>query len=205
MNTIDTIRAGSRDAHSRRIIGNLIADLRSLPVRKGRRPVTVRGPLHVQCSDNSDHMLLRELVEEVSAWPGIEASPLPVGGGGLVSFRVDEGLASDDLSNFISGTEFARVLFGAPTIYLTLPLSCAHWTIVRGWAEPHFSGSFGLIPPGVMVVYTPRDEIEMEVCRSLFLTSYNFALGARISSLAESDMLRQGMNHGRKIDEAVAV
>ena len=205
MNTTDPIRAGSRDAHSRRIVGNLIANPVSLPIRKGKRPVTVRGPLHVQCSDNSDNMLLRELVEEVTGWPGIEASPLPVGGGGLVSFRIDEGLASDDLSNFINGTEFARVLFGAPTIYLTLPLSYAHWAIVRGWAEPHFSGSFGLMPPGVMVVYTPRDENEMEVCRSLFLTSYNFALGARISSLAESDMLRQGVNRGRKIDEAVAV
>ena len=29
------------------------------------------------------------------------------------------------------GQEFARVLFGAPTIYLTLPFSCAHWAIVR--------------------------------------------------------------------------
>jgi hypothetical protein len=205
MNTTDPIRAGSRDAYSRGIVKNLVADPRSLPIRKGRRPLTVRGPLHVQCSDNSDHTVLRELVEEVAAWPGIEASPLPVGGGGLVSFRVNEGLASDDLSNFISGTEFARILFGAPTIYLTFPLSCAHWAIVRGWAEPHFSGSFGLMPPGVMVVYTPRDENEMQVCLSLFLTSYNFAVGARSSSPAELEILPQGMNHSRRIDEAIAV
>jgi hypothetical protein len=130
---------------------------------------------------------------------------LPAGGGGLVSFRVYEGLASDDLSNFINGTEFARILFGAPTIYLTLPLSCAHWTIVRGWAEPHFCGTFGLMPPGVMVVYTPRDENEMKVCLSLFLASFNFAVGARSSSPVELDIFRQGMNHSRRIDEPIAV
>src|SRR5208337_2856288 len=204
MNTTDPIRAGSHDAHSRRIVGNLIANPGSLPIRKGKRPVTVRGPLHVQCSDNSDNMLLRELVEEVTGWPGIEASPLPVGGGGLVSFRIDEGLASDDLSNFINGTEFARVLFGAPTIYLTLPLSYAHWAIVRGWAEPHFSGSFGLVPPGVMVVYTPRDEQEVAVCRSLFWVSYNFSLTDRGRNSDEWNAPWVGVTHSSTIEEPVA-
>src|ERR1700719_2422076 len=105
-------------------------------------------------------MLLRELVEEAAAWPGIEPAPLPVCSGDLVSLRTAEDPESNDSANFISGNEIARVLFGAPTIYSTLPLSCAHWAIVRGWAEPHYSGSFGLMPPGVMVVYAPRDENE---------------------------------------------
>jgi hypothetical protein len=87
-------------------------------------------------------------------------------------------VATDDPSVFIIG----RVLFGAPTIYLTLPLTCAHWAIIRGWAEPHFSSSFGSVPPGVMLVYTPRDEDEAPVCRSLFRVSYNFSLQERRES-----------------------
>ena len=166
-------------------IRNLINDSANLPPRRGKRPITLRGPLHVQCSDNGDEGLLRGLVEEVGAWSNIEAGPFPIGSAELVSFRVDEDLANDDLSIFITGREFGRVLFGAPTIYLTLPLSCAHWAIVRGWAEPHFYGSFGLVPPGVMVIYTPRDEGEMVVCRSLFWISYNFALAARPSNAEE--------------------
>lgn len=179
--------------------------LASLPNRKGKRPITIRGPLHLQYSDNKDNMLLRELVEEVAAWPGIEAAPLPVGSGDLVSLRTAEDPASNDPANFISGNEFARVLFGAPTIYPTLPLSCAHWAIVRGWAEPHYSGNFGLMPPGVMVVYTPRDEVERGVCRSLLLISYNCALGARSSNNTESYMLRQGVKRCRTLEEVVAV
>src|SRR4051794_27626988 len=99
----------------------LLTDSFTLPVRRGKRPTTLRGPLHVQCSDNGDDGLLRELVKEIAAWPGIEASPLPVGSGDLVSLRVNEDFATDDLSIFITGREFGRILFGAPTIYLTLP------------------------------------------------------------------------------------
>jgi hypothetical protein len=186
------------------IAGNVPTHLATLPIRKGKRPITVRGPLHVQCSDNNDNRILRELVEEVAAWPGIEATDSPVGSGDLVSLRIAEDLASNDSANFIIGREFARVLFGAPTIYLTLPLSCAHWAIVRGWAEPHYSGSFGLMPPGVMVVYTPRNESERAVCRSLFLVSYNGALAARGSKTTESYLLRKGVNRSRTFEEAVA-
>jgi hypothetical protein len=157
----------------------------SLSHRRGKRPITIRGPLHLQCSDHGDDKALRRLVEEVIAWPDIEAGPLPVGSADLVSLGVAKGVATGDASVFISGREFGRVLFGAPTIYLTLPLSCAHWALIRGWAEPHFSSSFGLVPPGVMVVYTPRDEHEVAICRSLFWASYNFSLRERRKNSAE--------------------
>src|SRR6476646_5027823 len=164
---------------------NLVDNPLSLPIRRGKRPITIRGPLHVQCNDNRDDRPLRRLVEEVIAWPDIEAGPLPVGSEEFTSLKISEGMATAEPSVFIAGREFARVLFGAPTIYLTLPLSCAHWAIIRGWAEPHFSSSFGLVPPGVMVVYTPRDEHEVAICRSLFWVSYNFSLGERRKDSAE--------------------
>jgi hypothetical protein len=157
----------------------------SLSNRLGKRPITIRGPLHLQCSDHGDDEALRHLVEEVIAWPDIEAGPLPVGSADLVSLRVAKDVATRDASVFIRGREFGRVLFGAPTIYLTLPLSCANWAFIRGWAEPHFSSSFDLVPPGVMVVYTPRDEHEVTVCRSLFWVSYNFSRRERRKNSAE--------------------
>ncbi len=157
----------------------------SLPMRRGNRPITIRGPLHVQCNGNGDDRALRQLVKEVMAWPDVEAGPLPVGSADLVSLQIGEEVATSEASVFITGREFARVLFGAPTIYLTLPLSCAHWAIVRGWAEPHFSSNFGLVPPGVMVVYTPRDEHEVAICRSLFWVSYNFCLNDKSKDIPE--------------------
>src|ERR1700730_13050419 len=184
---------------------NLISISPSLPNRRGKRPITIRGPLHVQCGDHGDDRELRRLVEEVIAWPHIEAGPLPVGSLGLVSLQVGEEVATDDPAVFITGREFGRVLFGAPTIYLTLPLSCAHWAIVRGWAEPHFSSSFGLVPPGVMVVYTARDEHEVAVCRSLFQVSYNFSIDQRRTDSAERSAQPFHVRHNSNIRQALAV
>src|SRR5271166_6431325 len=56
---------------------DLLTGSPTLPMRKGKRPVTIRGPLHVQCSNHGDDRLLRQLVKEVVAWPGIEPNPLP--------------------------------------------------------------------------------------------------------------------------------
>ena len=183
---------------------NLISISPSLPKRRGKRPATIRGPLHVQCGDHGDGIALRHLVDEVIGWPDIEAGPLPVGSADLISLQVGEDVANGDPSVFITGREFGRVLFGAPTIYLALPLSCAHWAIIRGWAEPHFSSSFGLIPPGVMVVYTPRDEHELAVCRSLFWLSFNFSLTERRKNSAEWNAPWFHVRHKSNIQEAVA-
>jgi hypothetical protein len=60
-------------------------------------------------------------------------------------------------------------------MYLALPLVSAHWAIVRGWAEPHYLGSFGLMPAGTVVLYTPRDRAELEVCCGLFSDTYQWA------------------------------
>jgi hypothetical protein len=82
---------------------------------------------------------------------------------------------SNNSSAFIGGTEFARVLLASPTIVLVLPLVCAYWAIVKGWAEPHYLQAFGLVPAGTIIVYTPRTRVELTVCYSLFFESYHFA------------------------------
>jgi hypothetical protein len=43
-----------------------------LPARRGRRPKTVRGPLHIQCNGHGDLKYLNQLVDEVLTWPHIE-------------------------------------------------------------------------------------------------------------------------------------
>ena len=70
--------------------------------------------------------------------------------------------------------------------------------------EPHYSGNFGLLPPGVMVVYTPRDEVERNVCRLLFSISNNCALGVTSSNNTESYMLRRNAKRCRTLEQAVA-
>jgi hypothetical protein len=149
-----------------------------LPARKGRRPQTIRGPLHIQCNGHGDSKYVNRLVDQVRTWPHIESSPPPVSLSNTIRIRLTEMVATDEPSAFLTAREFGRVLLGSPTIYLALPLVCAHWAIVRGWAEPHYLASFDLMPAGAVVVYTPRDEQEFGVCLRLFSQSYRYACGS---------------------------
>jgi hypothetical protein len=149
--------------------------LRDLPARKGSRPKTLRGPLHIQCSGHGDRKYIDQLVRDVLSWPHVEVLADSINPT-AIPCRFQENAATLDSAPFISAREFARVLLGAPTIYLALPLECAHWAIVRGWAEPHYLGSFGLMPAGVVVIYTPKDREELSACYALFHAAYHSAL-----------------------------
>jgi hypothetical protein len=149
-----------------------------LPARRGRRPKTVGGPLHIQCNQHGDLKYLNQLVDEVLTWPYIESAEPFISRSNTIPIRLIEMAASNDPSAFITDREFARVFLGVPTIYLVLPLLCAHRAIVRGWAEPHYLGSQGLMPAGTVVVYTPKDVEELAICSVLFSESYH--LGRKI-------------------------
>lgn len=146
-----------------------------LPVRKGSRPQTIRGPFHVQCSGYGNSTYVDQLLDEVLTWPHIEPTPTLVSRPDTIRIRVIDTAVTNEPSAFLAAREFGRVLLEVPTIYLALPLVCAHWAIVRGWAEPHYLAPFGLMPAGAVVLYAPRDEWELTVCHFLFSESYHCA------------------------------
>ena len=147
-----------------------------LPQRKGLRPRTIRGPLHTQRNAHGDSKYLNQLVNEVLTWPYIESIPPVTFPPKIISIRLQAVAARNDPSAFITGREFARVLTVMPTIYLALPFDCAHWAALRGWTEPHYLRSLGMISVSTAVLYTPRNQEELAVCYFLFSASYHFAL-----------------------------
>jgi hypothetical protein len=149
--------------------------LHDLPRRRGLRPAALPGPLHIQCNQHGNRRYLSRLIEDVRSWPHIERQPPLDGTVNTIPIRLEQTATSDDSKAFIGAREFARVLLGAPTIYLALPLVCAHWAIVRGWAEPHYLSSHGLMPPGAVAVYTPKDRDELSICYSFFFAAYTAA------------------------------
>jgi hypothetical protein len=52
---------------------NLVAISSTLPNRRGKRPITIRGPLQVQCSDHGDDKALRHAFElrPLGDYPGM--------------------------------------------------------------------------------------------------------------------------------------
>src|SRR6202008_935965 len=128
-----------------------------IPTRNGKRPSTISGPLHIQCSGGGDPRFVRGLITEVLTWSQVESTPPVVTSPDLISIHL-KAQAATPSSSATAVKEFARIYLEAPAIYLTLPLVTAHWAILRGWAEPHYLASHGLMPAGTVLLYTPRDE-----------------------------------------------
>jgi hypothetical protein len=147
----------------------------TIPKRKGTRPTTICGPLHIQCGGSGDAKCLRKLITEVLSWPHVESTPPIVRSPDLISIHLERGEGAIGSSAATSVTEFAKVYLEAATIHLTLPLVTAHWAILGGWAEPHYLASQGLMPAGTVLLYTPKDESEVDVCRFHFSQAYEHA------------------------------
>lgn len=147
----------------------------TIPKRKGTRPTTICGPLHIQHGGSGDTKYLRKLIIEVLSWPDVESTPPIVRSPDLISIHLKRGEGAIGSSAATSVREFAKVYLGAATIHVTLPLVAAHWAIVRGWAEPHYLASQGLMPAGTVLLYAPKDESELDVCRFHFSQAYEHA------------------------------
>lgn len=147
----------------------------SIPRRKGIRPKTIRGPLHIQCDGCGDARHFRELIAEVLNWPNVECIPSLASYPDFISINLQQGRSSCDSARGAALRDFAHVYMEASTIILTLPLVTAHYAILGGWAEPHYLASCGLMPAGTLLLYAPRDENERKVCRFHFSRAYEFA------------------------------
>jgi hypothetical protein len=147
----------------------------SIPARKGTRPRTICGPIHIQCDGSEDTKYLRTLFSEVLIWPHVESTPPIVSYPDLISIHLKRTQDANSSLTTTAVKEFAKVYLEAPAIYLILPLVTAHWAILRGWAEPHYLASHGLMAAGTVLLYTPRDACELEVCRFHFSRAYQYA------------------------------
>ncbi len=74
----------------------------AIPVRKGARPKTIMGPLHIQCNGHGDPKYLKQLVDDVLTWPHIESTPSLISPPNTIPIRLEEVAASSDSSAFIS-------------------------------------------------------------------------------------------------------
>ncbi|MFU8773670.1 MAG: hypothetical protein ACNA8H_14785, partial [Anaerolineales bacterium] len=76
---------------------------------------------------------------------------------------------------------------------ISLPPERAREAMEKGWAEPHPIAHY-LGNEGMVMLYTPLDEVELDIIFGLILDSYNFVTGR---SLRPKDVL-SAVNAGEK-------
>ena len=83
---------------------------------------------------------------------------------------------------FMIGREFAHI-HPKPdngSMHLVLPVEDIGAVKDMGWGEDHYLVTQGQWPPGLMMVFSPRDDDELEVVKQIVARSYEFATGKSV-------------------------
>lgn len=152
-----------------------------LPVRSGPQPTTTSTNPHIQLDQQpTDDSPRRRLEAALAALPDVRWGPSQISVPGAVALLLDTAVAGGPPEAFLVPGEFAH-LHPEPdhSLHLALPPALAEQAVQAGWAEQHPVARRGLIPPGSVMVYAPRDDVEADIVAALARASWKYARGSQ--------------------------
>lgn len=158
----------------------------TLPIRAGLRPSTTPGLPHKQIDQQpTDESIRGRLAERIFALPGVSEGPTGVSVPGARALLLDRAAAGGPAEAFFKGGEFAHLHPDEDqSMHVCLAPDLAVVACKAGWAEPHPLVITGELPSTHVLVYAPRNELELEVVASLVEASHHFAIGAGVEPAA---------------------
>jgi hypothetical protein len=152
--------------------------LRRLPAREGRRPkVDYRYPC-LQIDDPSPPMIREALLAQACTLAYVEEEPTRLAVPDGRAFVVAEYMARGQPEAFITGREFAIVRADGST-QLSLPPVWGQKLLGLAWTTIHPLARYlaGTFPPQSLILYAPRDSLELAVAWKVLQAAYWFARG----------------------------
>lgn len=151
--------------------------METLTRRQGPRPSTTRGLPHMQLDQQPTDPSLRErLAERVFALPGVVEGPTGISVPGARALLLDRSIAHGPPEAFFIGGEFAHIHPGADhSMHICLDPEFAEAVCAAGWGEAHPLVAAGEVPPSFVLVYAPRDDLELGLVLRLVEASHRFA------------------------------
>ncbi len=165
-----------------------------LSIRVGEPPeVSVTTPQQQQ-SQNSPPPMQEALFERIRQFPGVVTAPSVISVPGARALRVDPANAKGPVDAFIvpSVGEFAHLHPGFDgSLHLVLPPALAADALEKGWAVAHPLAGIRL-SPGMVMVFGPRDDAEVDVVTGIVRTSHAFATTGLSDTFTPIDRDRSG-------------
>jgi hypothetical protein len=129
--------------------------------RRGTRPLTTKTNPHTQLDQNAPVALQEALFDHMSGLPGVRVGDSHVSVAGARAFHLDDANNSS-ADAFMVEREFAHLHPPSDgSLHAALPLEHLELAIGNGWAERHLlAGRYGL-PGNIVMIYGPRDEVEL--------------------------------------------
>jgi phospholipase/carboxylesterase len=126
---------------------------------------------HQQITQTAPPPLQDELYARIATLPGVRIADSLVSVPGARAFHLDPALANGPAKAYQRETEFAHLHpTGDGSLHMALPPSVYQEVLAKGWGEPHPISA-------TMLVFGPRDEVELEIVWQILLTSYRYAVG----------------------------
>lgn len=150
----------------------------TLPRRVGPPPRTYQGPPHTQLDQQPDARIRAQFGRRFGGFPGVDEQPTGVRfvpGARALCLAPD--VKAGPPEAFITGREFAH-LHALPdsSLHVVLPEPLARQAIDAGWGELHPQAGTA-VPATTLLVYAPRDPVEIDVVLDLVRRSSEFARG----------------------------
>lgn len=146
--------------------------------REGYRPMTGSYVPHQQLTQQSPPEIIEKMVNWMNtAFAGAESAKSLVSDSTTKALRLKAGVPVG---------ECARVLMPVPgfpefghvhedgSMHLALSLEDRWEIMAKDWGEPHPGARWGI---NAIMVYAPRNDEELEVAKTVFTSSYRYAIG----------------------------
>ncbi len=150
----------------------------SLPVRNGEKPETTSRLPHSQLTQHGPD----EVIDRLHAWcftlPSVANEPSGISVPGARALVMHDGVDCNHEA-FMIGREFAHIHPHPDngSMHVKLPAEDAEEVTRKGWGEDHYLVTQGHFRKGLVMIFSPRDDQELEVVKLIVKKSYEFATG----------------------------
>jgi phospholipase/carboxylesterase len=149
-----------------------------LPARSGARPVVSHDIPQEQRSDNAPLALQEQVFTRLAALPGVSIQQSAISVPGARGFMLTTPAGGPEDAFLVpSAGEFAHVHPGHDgSMHLALPPALAADVVAKGWGVAHPLAGVRLTP-GMVMLFGPRDEAELEIVVGVAATAHAWASG----------------------------
>jgi phospholipase/carboxylesterase len=149
-----------------------------LPERDGSRPrVSTKTPQE-QLTQNSPPAMQEQLFDRLSGLPGVVTQASAISVPGARAFALRDGAGPDDAFLVPRAGEFAHLHPSHDgSLHVALPPAMAADVVTKGWGVAHPLAGLQ-VTPGMVMVFGPRTDPELEVVGAVVTFSRTWAQGA---------------------------
>lgn len=153
----------------------------TLPHRTGNLPETTNKLPHSQVTQHGPDDVVQKLHDWCFALPLVANEHSKISVPGARALVLHDG-AECNHEAFMVGREFAHIHPHPDngSMHVKLSAKDAKAVVDAGWGEDHYLVTQGHYPPGLIMVFSPRDDAELDVVKQIVAQSYTFATGKKI-------------------------